>query len=88
MLSAAQMGRMSRLLEEALEGMRLCALAIVTWTMGQKAESDVALTGLKSYATEAAYNIAGIHAYRGEIEDSFDWLDRAYRQPRHRACPT
>jgi hypothetical protein len=48
---------------------------------GPGAESDVALDTLKEkYAAVSAYNIAEMHAYRGEIESAFEWLERAYRQ--------
>ena len=60
---------------------RLSALAVVNWAMGKQGESDAVLVELKrNYATGPASDVADIHAYRGEVEDAFDWLDRAYRQ--------
>jgi hypothetical protein len=49
--------------------------------MKRKAESDAALArATKRYAQRWAYGIAEVHAYRGEIDHAFAWLDRAYRQ--------
>jgi serine/threonine-protein kinase len=60
---------------------RLSALPVAYWALGRKAESDAALKELETkYALDAAYSIAEMHAYRGEIDSAFRWLDRAYRQ--------
>jgi serine/threonine protein kinase len=60
---------------------RLCGLAVVLWALGRQTEADAALAELKKdYSADAAYNIAEIHAYRGEVDAAFEWLDRAYRQ--------
>ena len=49
--------------------------------MGRKAESDAALTEYtKEHAEDNAYEIAEAHAYRGEVDQAFAWLDRAARQ--------
>jgi adenylate cyclase len=56
-------------------------LPIVYWGSGRHAESDDALAELeKNYAAAAAYQIADVHAYRGESDAAFEWLERAYRQ--------
>ena len=83
--SLLYMGRFSEALAEVEkefeEDRRLCGLAIVYQALGRDAESDAALAELeKSYSSDAAYNIAEIHAYRGEVDAAFEWLDRAYRQ--------
>lgn len=60
---------------------RVWGRAIVYFAVGRKAAADAALAELeKNYAEVDAYNIAEIHATRGEIDQAFDWLDRAYRQ--------
>jgi adenylate cyclase len=42
---------------------------------------DAALAALKGkYAGEAAYQIAEAHAFRGEVDLAFEWLERAYNQ--------
>jgi TolB-like protein len=66
---------------EANEDYRLGGLAMVYWAMGRRSESDAALHSLTDkFASIDAYGIAAVHAYRGEIDDAFRWLDRAYRE--------
>jgi TolB-like protein/DNA-binding winged helix-turn-helix (wHTH) protein len=60
---------------------RLCILPITYWAAGRRAESDEALAALGSrYAQGDAYFLALAHAYRGDRDKAFQWLDRAYRQ--------
>jgi predicted Zn-dependent protease len=55
--------------------------AIGYHALGRKAEADAALAEYeKNYARTDAYGVAEIHAYRSEIEEAFQWLERAYRQ--------
>lgn len=63
---------------------RLVALTIVKHAMGHKTDSDAALAELISkYQKDAAYNIAYVLAYRGEVDRAFEWLDTAqdYEDP-------
>jgi TolB-like protein/Flp pilus assembly protein TadD len=56
-------------------------IALVYHAMKLKAASDAALVrATNAYAKHWAYVVAQVHAYRGEIEQAFAWLDRAYRQ--------
>ena len=49
--------------------------------LGRRSESDAALAALKSkHAGEMAYQIAEVHAFRGEADPAFEWLERAYDQ--------
>jgi adenylate cyclase len=65
---------------EPNEEYQLGGLALVYWAMGRRAQSNAALTSLtEKYASGDAYGIGTIHAYRGEIDEAFHWLDRAYR---------
>jgi adenylate cyclase len=67
-------------LERADQG-RDAGLAIVFQAMGRRSESDAALARLtKSRANDTAFEVAQVHAYRHELGQAFDWLDRAYRQ--------
>lgn len=69
---------------EPFEPYRLIGLALVHQARGDTARSDAVLAGLiEKYAKEWAYNIAYVHAVRGEIDAAFDWLDRAvaYHDP-------
>jgi adenylate cyclase len=55
--------------------------ATAYFALGRKADSDAALAVLETrFAGTDAYAIAQVQAYRGEINDAFKWLDRAYRQ--------
>ena len=57
---------------------RLMAQVVIYWDMGQRAESDAALLQMtQCHAEEAAYNIAGVLAYRGENDRAFEWLEKA-----------
>ena len=59
---------------------RLRGLAITYSALGRRSESDTALSSLtEKFALRDAYGIAEVHAYRGEIDDAFRWLDRARR---------
>jgi adenylate cyclase len=67
--------------EETDEAWKLTASAIVDSALGRKSESDAMLQTLKSkYADSAAYNIAQVEGYRGNIDAAIAWLDRGYRQ--------
>jgi hypothetical protein len=51
------------------------------FAMGRKADSDAALAlMLKSEADHHPFYIAKIYAFRGETDEAFKWLDRAYSQ--------
>jgi TolB-like protein len=70
--------------QEPNEGYRLRGLAAVFWAMGRRTESNAALKALTDrFASIDSYGIAAVHAYRGEIDDAFRWLDRAYQEHNH-----
>lgn len=63
---------------------RLIGRPIAYHALGRTAESDAALTELiEKFAAPAAFNIAYVVAYRGEVDRAFEWLDRAveHRDP-------
>jgi serine/threonine-protein kinase len=67
--------------QEPEEGWRLVGLSLVYHALGRRSESDAALEALKSkYAGEFAYQVAQVHAFRGEDDLAFEWLERAYDQ--------
>ena len=67
--------------QEKDEFWRLSGLPLVYHALGRHSESDAALAAFKSkYAGEMAYQIAEVHAFRGEADLAFEWLDRAYEQ--------
>ena len=60
---------------------RLVSTIVISHALGLHAESDAALDELiAKFADTAAYIIADAHAYRGEIDETFEWLERAYVQ--------
>ena len=63
------------------EAFRLIGVAMAEHTLGNTKESQQALDVLTAkHALEAAYQIAEAHAWRGEKNQAFDWLERAYVQ--------
>lgn len=65
--------------QESFEGLRLHGLAIVRHTLGETKASDVALQEfIEKYGGPAAYQVAQVYAFRGEINLAFDWLLQAY----------
>jgi adenylate cyclase len=67
--------------QAGLEGGGDAGLAIVYHAMGRSRESDAALVrATRAYEERWAYGIAEAHAYRGEIDQAFTWLDRAFQQ--------
>jgi TolB-like protein/Flp pilus assembly protein TadD len=62
-------------------GIRDAGLAIVYHAMNRKADSDAALSRYtQAHSNDDPYGIADAHAYRGEADAAFAWLDRAYSQ--------
>jgi adenylate cyclase len=62
-------------------GLRLCGVSMAEHTLGRAKESQQALDELiAKEAQDAAYQIAGVYAWRLENDKAFEWLERAYRQ--------
>src|SRR6266478_5820525 len=60
---------------------RLLIVACARWGQKKIAEADAALAQLtKDFAETAAYQIDEEHAYRGDKDKAFEWLERARRQ--------
>jgi Flp pilus assembly protein TadD len=60
---------------------RIFAEALAFHALGRKSDSDLALASLKAdFGLIDAYDVAAVHAYRGESDLAFLWLDRAYDQ--------
>jgi tetratricopeptide (TPR) repeat protein len=55
--------------------------ALAYQALGRKADADAALASAEQKdADDSPYAIARTHAYRGEFDLAFSWLDRAFRQ--------
>jgi len=82
-LLAQQRGEdaLAEALQEPHEPFRLWSLAMVHHGLGHSAESDAALAELiEKYSRDAACQIAEVHGARGEVDQAFEWLNRAYVQ--------
>lgn len=67
--------------EETAEDAQLDGLAIAYAGLGKKAESDAALSRLiKKYADSSAFEIAEAYSHRGQVNETLQWLERAYLQ--------
>jgi adenylate cyclase len=67
--------------QESDDGWKISISPIVYWELGRKSDSDAALHRLEEqYAEGFAYNVAEMHAYRGELDSAINWLERAYQQ--------
>jgi adenylate cyclase len=63
------------------DGFRLYGIAMTEHTLGHSKASQQALDeAITKHAQDSAYQIAEARAWRGEKNDAFDWLERAYRQ--------
>jgi TolB-like protein/class 3 adenylate cyclase len=72
------------LAEAAMEShpvLRLCDIAMAQHALGHTAESNAALAELiAEHAEIAAYDIAQLCAWRGEVDRAFEWLERGHAQ--------
>ena len=67
--------------EESSEDWKLWGQALAYHSLGRSQDSDASLKRLIAVRhKDWAFQIAQVYAFRGEIDRSFEWLDRAYRQ--------
>ena len=67
--------------QESYEGMRLTGEGIVYHSLGRQQASEAALKELiATHSSDGAYQVAGVYAYRGEVDKALEWLNRAYQQ--------
>jgi TolB-like protein/DNA-binding winged helix-turn-helix (wHTH) protein len=67
--------------KEPFDPVRLIGTAMAYFALGDKANSDASLAHLlKSYAASIPAGVAAVYAFRGEPDEAFKWLDRAYGQ--------
>jgi len=60
---------------------KIHGLALAYYALGRKQEADAALADyIAKFHTDGAYQIAEIYAFRGERDQAFEWLERAYSQ--------
>ena len=78
-------GRLDQALAQTREihdrAWQLFAIALVQYSLNHPQESQQALDEIiRTEAGDEAYQIAEIYASRGEKDQAFTWLDRAYAQ--------
>jgi TolB-like protein/Flp pilus assembly protein TadD len=67
--------------QESSDQARNAGLAMTYYAMGRRADSEAALGKLlREHAQDDAAEIADVYAFRGELDQAFTWLDRAYHQ--------
>ena len=60
---------------------RLQGEALAYHALGQSAASDAALAEMtRQFAGDSAFQIAEVHAFRGDNDAAMEWLERAYAQ--------
>ncbi len=63
------------------EGWAAAGYPVVYWALGRRTESDEALARLMGiWGAGASGNVPDMYAYRGQIDEAFQWLNRAYEQ--------
>jgi TolB-like protein/DNA-binding winged helix-turn-helix (wHTH) protein/Flp pilus assembly protein TadD len=67
--------------KEPLEWGKLSGRVLAYHLLGRETDSKAAMAELiAKHDNDAAYQIAGVYAFRGESNKSFEWLERAYKQ--------
>src|SRR5215813_828513 len=67
--------------KESMDWGKLTGKALAYHALGREQDSTTALnTLIAKYGADASYQIAQVHAYRGEPNKSFEWLERAQKQ--------
>jgi TolB-like protein/DNA-binding winged helix-turn-helix (wHTH) protein/Flp pilus assembly protein TadD len=72
---------LDEMLKETDPGVRASGLAMTYFALGRKSDSDAALDQLvRNKVFHDSMDIAEVYAFRGELDDAFEWLDRAYSE--------
>jgi tetratricopeptide (TPR) repeat protein len=68
---------------------RHTSLACARHAQGRSAESEAELEALKTqHGHHAGFQVAQVHAFRGEVEEGFKWLETSYQQRDSGMCLT
>jgi tetratricopeptide (TPR) repeat protein len=71
-------GALAEIEQETSEVWKMIGLPMAYHALGRKADSDAALAALIAKSEkDGPYNIAHVHAFRGEADQAFAWLDKA-----------
>jgi TolB-like protein/TolA-binding protein len=67
------------MIKEPDEAERLTCVPAALWSLGRRSEADAMLAQVKEkYPDSAAYGLAARYAARGDKDEAFKWLTRAY----------
>jgi TolB-like protein/DNA-binding winged helix-turn-helix (wHTH) protein/Flp pilus assembly protein TadD len=66
--------------KEPIEAAQFTGSAMAYFALGRRAESDASLAQMLKGYSEIPFGIATIYAFRGESDQAFKWLDRAYER--------
>ncbi len=69
---------LAEMAKEASTGYREYARAIAYQALGMRRQSDEALARVLAEGENWGYQIAAVHASRGEADEAFRWLERSY----------
>ena len=73
-------GARAEMEQETSEPQRMLGLAMADHALRRDAASDATLAAfIPKNEKDWAYNIAGVYAFRGDADKTFEWLDRAIR---------
>ena len=64
--------------KETMEWSRQTPIALSSWAAGNRAQADAALAAMLRVSDTCSYQIAEVHAFRGDREGAFAWLERAW----------
>jgi TolB-like protein len=71
---------LAEMLKEANDAPRMGGSSMAYFALGSKADSDAALAAMLNKDAAHPYLVAQVYAFRGESDEAFKWLDRAYAQ--------
>jgi TolB-like protein/DNA-binding winged helix-turn-helix (wHTH) protein len=71
---------LAEFLKEPYEADHLDGSAMAYFAIGRRMDSDAALAQVINSHPDDAFGIAEIYAFRGESDEAFKWLNRAYEQ--------
>jgi tetratricopeptide (TPR) repeat protein len=66
--------------KEPFDAARLAGSAMAYFALGARADSDAALAQILQSYSSIPFGVALVYGFRGESDEAFKWLDRAYDQ--------
>lgn len=78
LLKGDAQGALAEMEQETSTAWKMYGPPMAYHALGRRADSDAALaTLIERYAKDSSYNIAYVHAFRGEADQTFAWLAKA-----------